>query len=40
MGLAKQIEGFTFNIIQHRPTTKNNDSDKDVLLIEAVTKQM
>ena len=28
----KQIEYFTFNIIQHHPTTKNNDSDKDVLL--------
>ena len=28
----KQIECFTFNIIQHHPTTKNNDSDKDVLL--------
>ena len=23
---------FSFNIIQHYPTTKNNDSDKDVLL--------
>ena len=30
--LDKQIECFTFNIIQHHPTTKNNDSDKDVLL--------
>ena len=28
----KQIECFTFSIIQHHPTTKNNDSDKDVLL--------
>ena len=28
----KQIEYFTFNIIQHHPTAKNNDSDKDVLL--------
>ena len=24
----KKIECFTFNIIQHDPTTKNNDSDK------------
>ena len=28
----KQIECFTFNIVQHHPTTKNNDLDKDVLL--------
>ena len=28
----KQIECFTFKIIQHHPTTKNNNSDKDVLL--------
>ena len=28
----KQIEWFAFNIIQHHPTTKNNDSGKDVLL--------
>ena len=28
----KQIERHTFNIIQHHPTTKNNGSDKDVLL--------
>ena len=28
----KQIECFTFNIILHHPTTKNNDSGKDVLL--------
>ena len=28
----KQIERFTFNIIQHHPTIDNNDSDKDVLL--------
>ena len=28
----KQIECCTFNIIQHHPTTENNDSDKDVLL--------
>ena len=28
----KQIECFTVNIIQHHPTTENNDSDKDVLL--------
>ena len=27
----KQIECFTFNIIQHHPTAKNNDLDKDVL---------
>ena len=26
----KQIECCTFNIIQHHPTTENNDSDKDV----------
>ena len=30
--LDKQIECFTFNIIQHHPTTENNDSDKNVLL--------
>ena len=29
---GKQIECFTFNIIQHHPTAKNNDSDKKVLL--------
>ena len=28
----KQIECFTFNIIQHHSTTKNNDSDEDILL--------
>ena len=28
----KQIECFTFNIIQHHPAAKNDDSDKDVLL--------
>ena len=28
----KQIESCTFNIIQHHPTTENNDSDKDALL--------
>ena len=28
----KQIEFVTFNIIQHHLTTKNNNSDKDVLL--------
>ena len=28
----KQIECFTINIIQHHPTTKNSDSDKDILL--------
>ena len=28
----KQVDCFTFNIIQHHPTTKNNGSDKDVLL--------
>ena len=28
----KQIEYFTFYIIQHHPAIKNNDSDKDVLL--------
>ena len=28
----KHIECCTFNIIQHHQTTKNNDSEKDVLL--------
>ena len=28
----KQTECHIFNIIQHYPTTENNDSDKDVLL--------
>ena len=28
----KQIECFTFNIIQEHPTAKNNDSDRGVLL--------
>ena len=28
--LDKQTECFTFNIIQHHPTTKKNDSNKDV----------
>ena len=28
----KKFECFTFNIIQHHPTAKDNDSDKDVLL--------
>ena len=28
----KQIECFTLNFIQHHPTTKNNDADKDILL--------
>ena len=27
-----QIDCCTFNIIQHHPTTDNNDSDKDDLL--------
>ena len=27
----KEIECRTFNIIQHHPTTDNNDSDKDIL---------
>ena len=35
----KQIECFTFNIIQHHPATKNNDSDKDVCFIEAETNK-
>ena len=26
----KEIECFTFNVIQQHPTTKNNGSDKDV----------
>ena len=34
----KQIECFTFNIIQHYPATKNNDSDKDVLLYSGRNK--
>ena len=34
----KEIECFTFNIIQHHPTNENNDSDKDVLL-EAETNK-
>ena len=28
----KQIKCFTPSITEHHPTTKNNDSDKDVLL--------
>ena len=28
----KQIKCYTFNMVQHHPTTKNSDSDKDVLL--------
>ena len=28
----KQSVSFTFNMIQHHPATKDNDSDKDVLL--------
>ena len=29
----KQIECFTFNIIQHHSKTQNDDSDKDVLQV-------
>ena len=36
----KQIECCIFNIIQHHPTTDNNDSDKDVLLHLGGNKQM
>ena len=37
----KQIECFTFNIIQHHSTIKNNDLDKDVLLqVEAETNNV
>ena len=30
----KQIDCFTFSIIQHHPTTKNDDSDKTFHFIE------
>ena len=33
--LDQQIECCTFNIIQHHPTTENNDSDKTFCFIEA-----
>ena len=29
----KQIECFTFNIIQHHPTAKSNDSDRRFALL-------